>query len=293
MMSRKLLSLAAVTGLEGGCIAAILLLGGVWLRIEPSVCGEGADVAPSTDATAVVSNASASDGASVGAESNGARTLATLAESSADGARQPIASAADVEERALSPRASQGEHAGEAELYAAFMARASSEPGELERAARETLNGSSPRYAKVAALRAVWDSGSAEAAAIFADAIVAQPDRSDARSASVPRFALGWLARHAPRSEPARRVLEDAAWPRSLAIDADLRRVAAEGLAAAADEAELARISARLAGETDRAWTESVARALARNPNRRVADAVLWQLGLDPEDLRHTEQAEE
>jgi hypothetical protein len=278
MISRKLLSLAAVTGLEGGCIAAILLLGGMWLRIESPRCEQEADVAR----TPLAANALA--------PSESSRGDATIE------ARRTVAAAHTVEpvdEPVRPVRSRRTEHSGEADLYTALMAKASDGPTELEREARLVLNREGPVYGKVAALRAVWDSGSSETAELFADAIARQPDVSDARSESVPRFALTWLAQHAPRSETAREVLERIAWPRDLAISADLRRVAAEGLAAAADEAELARIAGRLQAEPDRAWAESVARALARNPNTRSADASLWRSGFDPAALRRADAEQE
>jgi len=258
MISRKVMTVCAVTGLEGGCIAAILWLGGVWLRIEPSVCGEDAGPTCAVEASSAAASASAGDCASGDDDSP--------------------------------------EHAGESDLYAAFMASASSGTGELERGARQTLSGAGPRYAKVAALRALWDARSPEAAAMFADAIAREPDVSDVHSESLPRFALGWLARCAPRSDTARRVLEDVAWPRDRAAARaalDLRRVAAASFAASASESELARIGAHLQGETDREWIDSVASGLARNPNTRTAEAILWSLGVDPQAHRNVHLDEE
>jgi hypothetical protein len=293
MISRKVMTVCAVTGLEGGCIAAILWLGGVWLRIEPSVCGEDAGPTCAVEASSAAASASAGDCASGDDDSPGPRTVAGPL---GDADRRPIAVAADRDEPARARRARTGEHAGESDLYAAFMASASSGTGELERGARQTLSGAGPRYAKVAALRALWDARSPEAAAMFADAIAREPDVSDVHSESLPRFALGWLARCAPRSDTARRVLEDVAWPRDRAAARaalDLRRVAAASFAASASESELARIGAHLQGETDREWIDSVASGLARNPNTRTAEAILWSLGVDPQAHRNVHLDEE
>jgi hypothetical protein len=296
-MTGKSWMTSTVTAVECGSIAIIVLLGGAAL-VEHGVRTDFAG-AESTSASSPAIDAGAAS-ADESVDEVGGPTAAAPAEIAVaevalqgDAVRSPIAVPQDTDDRAGSKHARRPEHAGERDLYAEFLSRASLGPGEIERAARAALSDDRRAYAKVAALRAVWDSGSSETSAIFLEAIASQPDESSARGESVPRFALSWLARHAKDSERARRVLEDVAWPANRAISPELRHVAAADLAAIANAVELVRIARRLEAEPNPSWIERVAPSLARNANTRDADAILLRLGLDPDALRRAPSAEE
>lgn len=95
----------------------------------------------------------------------------------------------------------------EKDHYDRFVELAAREPATLEAQAAELLRGDSADCAKVALLRALYASGSARAAEFFALAVTELPDRSDARGESVPRTAVHWLVKRAPREEAARAIL--------------------------------------------------------------------------------------
>jgi hypothetical protein len=146
-----------------------------------------------------------------------------------------------------------------------------STPGELEHAAELALADECSDAERIEALRAVWKACTPRAAELLATAVETLPDASRPESVSVPRFALACLAQSAAGDADARQALAHVAWDRETRTAAELRRIAAAGLAAIADETQGWLILFQLGLEQDALLLENTAAALARNPRAGAA----------------------
>lgn len=134
----------------------------------------------------------------------------------------------------------------------------------LESVAERALTAACPEDERIEALRAVWKARSPRAAELLATAVRTLPDASRPESVSVPRFALACLLRESGRDESARRGLASVAWEEG--APAELRGLAAAGLAAVAGRNEARQIVLRLRTEREARVREAALAALRENP---------------------------
>lgn len=152
-------------------------------------------------------------------------------------------------------------HARERDWYAEFMRESRARRGALEELAEGLLAGDGPRAQKVALLRALLDSGSADALNWLEHAARTVPDGDGARGESVPFAALGLLGKSAPREPAARATLARLAFE-SPELHVALRRRSASLYAAHCDVGELSELRRRLYRETNGTITGSALAAL-------------------------------
>lgn len=160
----------------------------------------------------------------------------------------------------------------EREHYERFLAL--SRAGELEAAAAE-LGAAAPAAQRVALLRALVETGSPAAEEHLVAALRAPLAPSGLAGEPVPSFAVRYLGERAPRDAVARAALRRAVFGPGPPIDANLRRRGAAHLAASEAGPELRALGDRLAFETDELLVRGALVALARNPDRYLAQAIL------------------
>ena len=170
--------------------------------------------------------------------------------------------------------------AGEREHYQRFARMAAESSSALEARAPTVLFGAGPDCEKVAFLRALVDSGSAQSGAWLETAVLALPDEPSAAGESVPGFAMQRLAGHAALDPLTRSSLERIAFAAPRRAAERLRRQAATALAQTASPAELVRMAADLAREESALLRSSVLEALSRHPD---PDAVAAAFGALPQ----------
>jgi hypothetical protein len=174
-------------------------------------------------------------------------------------------------ERAASPATS----ATERDLRAAYLRRARSEPGSLERLAAGVLASDGAKSEKVALLLTLDDVRSPETVAWLEHAAKSLPDASNAEGESVPSFAIRRLSRRAADDSAATAALGRLAFESS-DLAPELRRRAAAGYAARCPAAEIAALAPRLSRERDELVIAGVLAALEareRDPAaRRLLD---------------------
>ena len=96
----------------------------------------------------------------------------------------------------------------EAAHYERYLALGRSDADGLSAAAERLFAGPAPLNARVAMLRALWDSGSADAATWFLVALDVRGERVGPEAA-LPDFAVRFLSERAPRESAARQALSD------------------------------------------------------------------------------------
>lgn len=150
-----------------------------------------------------------------------------------------------------------------------FVALGRASPDQLAARAREVLGpgggGAVPEPAEVAMLRALWDTGSPDAAGWF-QRVLRRPtlERPDGAVHVSPRDFAGLFLVERAGSDPLAADLLAGCVPDS-SVEVGIRRRAAEVLARTGDRARLIRLAADLQGQDDPALLAGVAAALAAN----------------------------
>ncbi len=168
----------------------------------------------------------------------------------------------------------------DAEFRARFLATAATQDGGIERAAQRILADDRPDWEKVVVLRALSDSGSANACDILATTIEDLPDISGSQGDSVPRCALRFLAERAPKDPAARQALLRVAWTSAKPIATGPRASAAASIAALASGDEVWQVVRWLKLERDPLVLAGALEALSRNPDAAAA-AAFSSLGVE------------
>ncbi len=128
--------------------------------------------------------------------------------------------------------------------YDAFMELAKADPGALAGTVDTVLAGAGEDCRKVAALRALYDTGSGTAPEVFTSAISSLPRAANGGGVSVPAFAVAFLCKRVPSDARAREILERVALAEPWRTAPEMRRQAAATLLAYATPYDLQRYNA-------------------------------------------------
>lgn len=267
--------------LSGAALSTLALVSaaGVWLWAawEPraSSAPEGASLLP-TERDGPGDEAAAGDGLPIGAQ----RQDATTPNADSGFGRQPAMPELPAGLRELGaveygdPSALQDPlHARTRDWYGEFLRQEQARAGALGEVASDVLAGDGPRAQKIALLRALQDAPAADAMHWFEHAVRTLPDLAGARGASVPSFALGLIARAAPREPAARAKLAELAF-RAPEVLASLRRRSAALYAAHCPVNELGDLRRQLLQEPDKSIAGAALAAVDARANEHPV--ALW-----------------
>lgn len=152
---------------------------------------------------------------------------------------------------------------GENDFVRELRALARDDPAAFATRAERVLGGDGPACEQMALLRSAYAERLPGAPALFARALRELPDESSALGEAVPASIVRWLGARAPRERAARELLERLVCDEGATLSASRRGPALRALLDSAPEPERARLSQRLAGETDPELRACVARFLA------------------------------
>jgi len=186
----------------------------------------------------------------------------------AAGSASPNVLPTDSHESALAPPP---RPESERALYEHFAAVAEQPGGKLAELAPSVFAPGHADAERVALLRALWDTGSPEAGTWFAHALrlPPDPDRRVTGHASLPEFALGYLAERGGREPAAVALLADCVPAGDIPLA--LRRRAATTVAQFGTLPQLQRLAADLVAAGDTELNAAVGAALAGNENAAAA----------------------
>ena len=265
-------------------LAAAFAAGGWWWAVRApqatDVSVEGA-LLPSEGALRS-SDAPAASDSLVAPRRSEARPSSTASELASAQARQ-----AQLEEDDLhSPF--DPEHARPRDWYGHYLRLEHGREGALGGLASDVLAGEGPRAQKVALLRALHDAPAPDAMRWFEHAVRTLPDVVSARGESVPSYALGLIARAAPREPVVRKKLADLAF-RAPTLQASLRRRSAALYAAHCPAAEFVDLRRQLYQEPDKSIAGAALAALDLRANEHsvtllLAEFAEWERPRESED---------